>query len=203
MKYPWSAGMRWSKLFVGRKKELSQLIAAYDKAFRGSVQIVPIVAETGFGKTRLAQEFYNWLSVNRDPAGEAGYWPDLLERIEDNLTVNPPAENCGQRKLVMPYLWWGLRIPDPGSRNEIISGALWPAIGSLKPHLAQHQKEVEKRAIKFKAMKEGAKGATSLGFDVLGNIVTFGLLGAGKTIVESGIAFYNIHKERVAKSQGH
>ena len=55
MKYPWSAGMRWSKLFVGRKSELSQLIAAYDKAFRVSVQIVPIVAETGFGKTRLAQ----------------------------------------------------------------------------------------------------------------------------------------------------
>ncbi|MEQ5807791.1 AAA family ATPase, partial [Alteromonas sp. NFXS44] len=189
--------MRWSKLFVGRKKELSQLIAAYDKAFKGNVQIVPIVAETGFGKTRLAQELYNWLSVNRDPAGEAGYWPDLLERIENNLTVNPPAENCGQRKLVMPYLWWGLRIPDPGARNEIISGALWPAISSLKPHLAQYQKEVEKRAIKFKALKEGAKGATSLGFDVLGNIVTFGLLGAGKTIIESGIAFYNIHKERV------
>ena len=190
--------MRWSKLFVGREQELTRLISAYDKAVSGCVQVVPIVAESGFGKTRLAQEFYNWLSVNRDPAGEAGYWPDWLERIEDNLTVNPPAETCGKPKLVMPYLWWGLRIPDPGARNEIISGALWPAISCLRPHLAQHQIEVEKRAIKFKAMKEGAKGATSLGFDVLGNIVTFGLLGAGKTIVESGIAFYNIHKERVA-----
>jgi len=198
----WGKRMRWSKLFVGRERELSTLIEAYDEAAKGSTKIVSIVAESGFGKTRLAQEFYNWLSVDREPAGDVGYWPDLLERFENNLTVNPPAELCGQTDSLLPYLWWGLRISDPGMRNETIAGALWSGVSTLTPHLARHKKEVERRELSIETAKAGAKGATSIGFDILGNVMTFGLLGIGKSVVESGIDLYKIkrqHSELFAK----
>ena len=189
--------MRWSHLFVGRDEELSNLVQAFKRAADGKPQIVGIVAESGFGKTRLAQEFYNWLSTEYEPEGEMGYWPDLLERIENNLTVNPDPNLCGRNAQSLPYLWWGLRIPDPGARNEIVSGAMWAAVSNLTPHLSRHKQEHDRRQLAKKTVKVGAEGAISVGADVLGNALTFGLLGIGKTAFDTAKSLYDLRREQL------
>ena len=42
--------------FVGRHREMSELISALDDAFSGQGRLVMLVGEPGIGKTRMAQE---------------------------------------------------------------------------------------------------------------------------------------------------
>ena len=109
--------MMWQGGFVGRDADLRVMQAAWDDARQGTPRVLALVAESGFGKTRLAQEFYNWLSVTQDGREGAGYWPDRLLRSEDNLRVNPEIVNPDKAETTMPFLWWGLRLADPGGRN--------------------------------------------------------------------------------------
>lgn len=99
----------WSHLLIGREAELKALKDAYAEASCGRTRVVAIIAESGFGKTRLVQEFYNWPSTYHDGAGPEGYWPDRLLKREDNLTVNPDIGEAGINDTPMPFLWWGLR----------------------------------------------------------------------------------------------
>ena len=68
----------WQAGFGGREADLRLMQAAWDDARRGTPRVLALVAESGFGKTRLAQECYNWLSVTQDGRDGAGYWPDQL-----------------------------------------------------------------------------------------------------------------------------
>lgn len=191
----------WAHLFVGRETELDILRSAYGEAKKGTPRVVGIVAESGFGKTRLVQEFFNWLSTTQDGVGGSGYWPDRLLRKEDNLIVNPEIVECGRNGATMPFLWWALRQPDPGARNEVITGALWPAVDRLKPHLAAQVEAVKRARVSRETWKELAGGLQDLGLDVLGNAFSFGLLGLGKTIVERGRAIYVLHRQVAAGSR--
>lgn len=109
--------MKWQEKFVGRDDDLDILRGAWEEAKSGEPRVVALVAESGFGKTRLAQEFFNYLSVAEDNFGSGGYWPDKLLRKEDNLCVNPEPSDCGIESDTMPFLWWGMRISDRGQRN--------------------------------------------------------------------------------------
>jgi len=62
------AEMRGLTRFVGRQKELDQLMDCYGKAKVGQGQVVGIVGEPGVGKSRLLLEFRNTL-----PQGEYSY----------------------------------------------------------------------------------------------------------------------------------
>jgi class 3 adenylate cyclase len=48
--------------FVGRRRELDALQAAFESAQRGQGQVVFLVGEAGIGKSRLRYEFRKWLS---------------------------------------------------------------------------------------------------------------------------------------------
>lgn len=55
--------MDWRRLFVGRDDELGRLRTAWRKVApedgsQAEPQLVVLLAESGLGKTRLAQEFY-------------------------------------------------------------------------------------------------------------------------------------------------
>jgi predicted ATPase len=50
---------------VGRENEFSTLVAAYERARQGSVQVVAIEGEAGIGKTRLVEEFLRWAADTR------------------------------------------------------------------------------------------------------------------------------------------
>lgn len=63
-----AAAVRGLTRFVGRKKERTTLLEAFEKARSGSGQVVGIVGEAGVGKSRLLLEFRNTL-----PQGEYTY----------------------------------------------------------------------------------------------------------------------------------
>ena len=182
--------MHWRHSFVGREDDLKILRDAYEEAQSGMPRVVALVAESGFGKTRLAQEFYNWLSTNHDGVGGAGYWPDFLLREEDNLRVNPDLDECGGDGHPMPFLWWGLRLADPGQRNAVQgSGALLTGLDNLKPHLGAYEREIMRADLKRRQITGGRGAAADLALgigetalEVLANFGTFGTLGLAKTI---------------------
>lgn len=114
--------------FCGRSSELNTLIDRWRLASHvenHTPQIVVIKAERGVGKTRLALEFYRWLSENVDASGRNGYWPDATPIIDRNSEINPDLRTCNLN-VPIPYLWWGLRAGDPGTENGVAGMLLRP-----------------------------------------------------------------------------
>ena len=113
--------------FVGRSNELDELKSAFRRAsgVDGAPvpQVVAVVGESGFGKTRLVQELY--LGLTRDPEWdppEWNYWPDAFGGVSGQLRVNPEmakretmhARCCSLRDLSMADLrfhaFWGCYV---------------------------------------------------------------------------------------------
>lgn len=186
--------MTLQRFFVGREADLNVLCKAYEEVKQtGKTRIVALIAESGFGKTRLAQEFYGWLSTEHDGVGGAGYWPDELLQRENNLQVNPDLSECGREGKQMPFLWWGLRVADPGSRNQSLEDALRHGVATLKSHLEAYvhaQKEQELLKQQVSGVKETAKNILAdAGKDVIEgwlNTGLFGLLDLGKAVYAEG-----------------
>lgn len=163
--------------FIGRERELSWLKVAWTQARRGRPRVCVLRGESGFGKTRIVQAFYSWLSSDRaqDPQG---YWPDLLLKEGNNLQLNPPPSSFGEVKP-LPWLWWGVRWSDPyvHNRGELSTCALIDGLHHLEPHrdalLARRQK-----------LKRAGKVAAELG-SVAGELLSFGIVGTAKSLVEA------------------
>jgi hypothetical protein len=178
-----------NRVFVGREADLAVLRNAYEEARAGKPRIVAIVAESGFGKTRLAQEFYGWLSTAHDGVGGAGYWPDQLLQRENNLQVNPDLAECGGDGKQLPFLWWGMRVADPGSRNQSLEDALRHGVATLKSHLeayvtAQKVRDLSKQ--RFSSAKDTFFViAADVGKGVLSS-ATFGLFDLSKALLDGG-----------------
>jgi hypothetical protein len=138
--------------FCGRGPEMETLAAAWERASKAEdpqPQLVVLLGESGLGKTRLAQEFYGWISTHADAPEPEGYWPDELGAIENNLRVNPAVADC-RDEAPLPFLWWGLRLADPGERNIALgSSALYTYRGVLTAHLQPLYDRME-RAEKLK-----------------------------------------------------
>jgi len=103
--------------FLGRQKELNWLRQAWEQAVQGKPQIRILTAESGYGKTALAQAFYGWLSSDYDPDH---YWPKALLSEGRNLHVMPEMRGINPN-AVMPWFWWGLRFFDTTTRNSTSS----------------------------------------------------------------------------------
>src|SRR6188472_735998 len=109
--------------FVGdeRKQLVRKLASGYDEIVAGAPpQMVCILAEAGWGKTRLIQEFYGWLQRERQPGGD--YWPPELAPTEADpmrsRKVIYPEQVLSYPDRPMPWLWWGFRCEqDSGGRK--------------------------------------------------------------------------------------
>src|SRR5690606_9523167 len=121
--------------FTGRDSELEKVIGSWKKALNvkdPNPQIVLLKGERGVGKTRLAFEFYRWLSETNVSNGDTvGYWPNAMSIYKNAINVNPFPRDCNF-EVQMPYLWWGLHISDSKNPIDTISG--YDAY--LAPHLA-------------------------------------------------------------------
>ncbi len=177
---------QWRELFVGRQNELNCLQAAWLKAKLGNPKLIAIVAESGFGKTRVVQQFYNWLSIAEDGIGGAGYWPDVLLAHQDNLMVSPNAAEC-QTEVAMPFLWLGIRANNPGGRNQSLVSAIWQLEDNLKPHLISYTRAAQIAALRRQQVAARSWDATDLGLAAAGLIPgldsIFSLIGTAKTLV--------------------
>lgn len=196
----------WLNLFVGREPELERLQLAWNAAKAGTPQIVALVAESGFGKTRLAQELFNWLSVTEDEKGDAGYWPDRLLRVADNLQLNSNLADCPKDGRPMPFFWWGLRLTNPEGRNNTVSSAIRSGEEYLKAHLAAYTRAVQIAALRAKQVKSGGLNVADLALNTIPMAIpvvgtVFALLGAGKTAIQMGAEVRGLEQEiRVLKS---
>ena len=96
-------------------------------------QLVVISGGQGFGKTRLALEFYRSLSGTKPK--EDGYWPDSNDTTGKNIAINSNPADCNFQ-VPIPHLWWGLRAADPGPENSTTGDAIPNYDQFLLPHLA-------------------------------------------------------------------
>lgn len=121
----------------GREKELKVLAECWQRVTdvqNPEPQFVILKAERGVGKTRLALEFYRWLSENVDKSEPGGYWPDSAAVLKRSLDVNPDPYGCKYDRPI-PFLWWGLRAADSGLENAISGDAVATYDRFLAPHL--------------------------------------------------------------------
>lgn len=175
-----------SRVFCGREQEIEILRRAYRAIAHEDAhapQVVTLVAESGLGKTRLVQELYRWLSTTEDHADPDGYWPDELGAVDDNLQLNPAADACSNTKPV-PFLWWGLRLPDPGARNQAVAGQLAASLETLRPHLEPVHRTRRRRGARKDVGITIGKLALDLAIDVVPGGGLFKTL--GETAAELG-----------------
>ena len=110
--------------FFGREEELATLRQLWDQATAkdansayGGPRMAMILAETGYGKTRLIQALYQQLTNDSlwDPA-EINYWPDAFQEVSNQLRVNPDMAKHSP-KGPPRFLWAGMRWSPPEERN--------------------------------------------------------------------------------------
>ncbi len=108
--------------FIGRAEELAWLTRLWNEAtardgsgrFSGGPRLAFILAETGVGKSRLVQAFYEQLVASRESPDEC-YWPAnfgdghslrVNPVFDDHIPLGPPT-----------FLWLGARWQPPDARN--------------------------------------------------------------------------------------
>ena len=186
--------------FTGRNNELEKIIESWQRASNindPNPQVVLIKGERGVGKTRLAFEFYRWLSENIDPKiQEYGYWPDVLAIHQNAINVNPLPKNCNF-DIQIPYLWWGLHVSSKTNPIDTISAH----DSYLAPHLAM----LLATAIKKQKGLDLAAALVDLGIDVgisfIEDLTYLGLIKRlaegvkkGRDIVRGGMEEISIEK---------
>jgi tetratricopeptide (TPR) repeat protein len=134
--------------FIGRTKELEYIIAQLDTTKQQrQCTALTLVADTGVGKSRLVQEFYNQITQNDawDPAF-CNYWPDAFQTLATQLHVTPTMTNHvpdGPPR----FLWFGLRWHDPQGRHPTSYSMLPLLLDQLETHakIIQSYKEIWKQ----------------------------------------------------------
>ena len=183
---------RPSSPFVGRQRELSELLSAWEHVAAGrGPRTVVVLAESGLGKTRLAQALYEAIAADgaANLEGERGYWPTVLGADGNNLRVNPPLDACAPA-APMPFLWWGIRLVDPLGPNHLAGGVLPSSVErDLLPHLEPLQRETRRRDRRARV----AKVAAGLATDAVVDALPFASL--LKTLVSTGLELKGIHDE--------
>ncbi|MCC6495032.1 MAG: tetratricopeptide repeat protein [Propionibacteriaceae bacterium] len=125
--------------FVGAGRQLlvEGLVAAFDQVNRSSRPLwIALEAPSGWGKTRVAREFYARLAADRQH--EPGYWPPTILGSHTDLADDVSA----RRKRVHPhvrhvpgslpaFLWLGVSA---SVRNGVPSFALAEDVSQLEAH---------------------------------------------------------------------
>ena len=163
------------KSFVGREAELGRLLAAWQEARAGKPQMVLLLADSGYGKTRLLHEFYHRLAVAENRGVGQNYWPDVLSPDPTKIEVNPDFQGVAGGVGTLPWLWWGLRWPQPEGRNPDQSEKC--AVLEWSGHLQRHVVPMLEARTRKEAGVEGLKSLLKLvsGLVPYGNLVVEGL----------------------------
>ena len=111
--------------FVGRERELSELIASLDDACAGRGRLVLLVGEPGIGKSRLAEELIAQAEARGvrvligrcwEAGGAPAYWPwtqslrGLTREVEPERLRRQLAQDGAELVRLVPEL--GERLPD-------------------------------------------------------------------------------------------
>jgi len=152
-------------VMLGREDEMRLLRDAFHEAAQSNqTQIVTLLGESGWGKTRLLTELYAELAREHGQ----GYWPESLCKDPNTMRLNPQTQDfqwAEQGTSPPGFYWWGIRFAKPDQRNSNALGSeLQVASQSLLPHLlfAEHAKLVS----------ETRKSKLDLGIDIVIDVGT-------------------------------
>ncbi len=158
---------------VGRANEFAALVAAYERAHRGTIQVAVLEGEAGIGKTRLAREFLRWARETRgaeilrgrafEIGGRLPYQP-LTEALRARLERERAPEDLlddvwlAELSRVLPDL--RERYPDlalPANGQDV------GAPGRLFEAMAQAGLALLRRATRAAGPEAGWSGASGAG----------------------------------------
>lgn len=110
--------------FFGRDAELALLHGTWQKTTQERTpHIITFVAETGVGKSRIIQQFYNQLTI--DPTWDPdNFWPDAFQSHTTQLSVNPDFPSDFTPSGRPRFLWIGMRWHNAEEQNVANSLAL-------------------------------------------------------------------------------
>ena len=187
-----SLSTRSANAMYGREAELQKLMEAYQTVKeRNRPYFVNILAETGFGKTRLIQKFYAELTVAYDPQH---YWetglgtgPDMPINPLPDIPVSDASDGLPHHTGVgeantkvapdIPFIWWGLRNSNEEARNVSQGGDAYQRAQSfLDPQLAAYAHNQQTRHASIDIAKKSATLALKA--------LTFGLSDMVKDMVD-------------------
>lgn len=178
----------WIEGFYGRQRELQRLISAWEATKSGKPQIVSIISESGYGKTRLAQEFYKILAQAERATNDQTYWPPSIGKPEDNLAVAPNPDECGNHDHALPFLWLGVRLPDPEGRDLALSASTVFS-QTLKPHLTKYSNVFARQELQDQQKAAVIRASRATGSAILGQVPIvsniFSILETGKELAAS------------------
>jgi tetratricopeptide (TPR) repeat protein len=161
---------RWRDVYVERDElrilmGMWRKVADYERPEEIEPQLAILLADSGFGKTRLVHKFYETIVVRHQQADGTCYWPRTIGRNEDALTINPPFEQINMKAL-MPFMWWGIQLPDQTSERATCVPVLGEAVKLLGAHLFPMEISRSRNKIRMETGKEAlafllAAGATA------------------------------------------
>lgn len=103
--------------FYGRKEEIDTLNNLFNSVKNNNPHFLSLFGDTGLGKTRLIQEFYQHLN-QIDDVNE--YWPNHLSDTENTMSLIPEfKELYSSQSSSMPWMWVALRCPNDNERNSV------------------------------------------------------------------------------------
>ncbi|GLK17338.1 hypothetical protein GCM10017602_18200 [Herbiconiux flava] len=191
--------------FVGRGRRaiVAGLLDLFDRAQADRRPVwVSLEAPTGWGKTRIAREFYSALAQSRQT--EPAYWPsaiatDHAKVSERRKAINPP--DFEHVPMSRPdYLWWGIAC---GRRNGTATESLLQDVGVLRKHIDHLENAwwyragfVEKfaypafLALRAKVLEEGRTAVVDFGVTKAAEMVGGALPGfsAMSWLIRKGVA---------------
>ena len=187
----------------GRRGIVTGLLELFDQVRRDQRPVwISLEAPTGWGKTRIAREFYSALARTRQT--EPAYWPTTIVSNRSKVSerrkiVNPPAFD--HVPMSRPaYLWWGVAC---GVRNGTPTESLIQDVSVLRKHIDHLENAwwyragfVEKfaspafSALREEVLEEGKVAIVEFGFTKAAELIGGALPGfsAMSWLVRKGVA---------------
>lgn len=188
-------GLKIEDTFIGRNDEIAALKQLWNEAKVGKPQAVVIKAPSGFGKTRLIQEFYSCIAEDQDENHR--YWPSEIDGSQYRGRINPEMNIYDSANLEVdetgrpPFLWWGLHLNAPERKTGLQSSSLSDSVAILLHHSLAYEFGLKLKAKMRELGIKAAKGSVSAVVDVALNLATAGLFsiisGIGKSVAETGL----------------
>ena len=119
--------------FVGASRLglVEGLVGLYDQCLAGQQPFwVSLEAESGWGKTRVAREFYGQLAVRQ----EKPYWPAQIDDHGRGRKAAYPAKFTSPPEALPEFFWWGISC---STRPGVPGRALREDLVQLKKHEPQ------------------------------------------------------------------
>ncbi|WP_382303667.1 tetratricopeptide repeat protein [Herbiconiux sp. UC225_62] len=186
----------------GRRGIVAGLLDAFDRARTDQRPVwVSLEAPTGWGKTRIAREFYSALAQTQT---EPPYWPSTMAAARSKVSerrkiINPP--DFEHLPMSRPdYLWWGIAC---GRRNGTATESLLQDVAVLRKHIDHLENAwwyragfVEKfaypafAALRAKVLEEGVAAVVDFGVTKAAEMVGGALPGfsAMSWLVRKGVS---------------